>query len=574
MGTYLLKMTERRLFFFLILTPLILGGPNDSIEQLKVAVTNVPLADQVTAAPVTIEEGEVPKWISGSLARHACGAFGETGSGMETMINQVTHLFDCLEMGQSYSFHNGQVTFTSNFYDTNMVKIWEKYEENMNQSSVWWGMVYAKQNLTAMEAERDDMYKPGRPTSIPAVSWWQVGDDVLAMSEWPSGHKVDVHNMVAISNYEYKDDDWLGGFSDKHSPAHEAYDSNGKIWSSAAVHKYEGDIGKNKRVVYTLDPKTQKREVVGEWNFPDTDLSLCTGLGEVYPGDQKGRLRQIHSIQSTENYVVVVDTSYAFDPCTRIFWNISQSGWEQEFKYEDTLDALVTIMSKNGTVVASIDVPPMMITHVLGSYEDTLTNQLHFDVLKYNDASPYTLFTQIDTIISGVEQPNITQVTRFTIDMQNWELIETRELVKADISRSFEFSNINPQYLGRPYKYGYMTKNVYSLHGSVVKLNVEDGTVIEKELPDGLFPTEPIFVPHPDGKLEDDGVIIMSGIDGGREKGFLMVFNATNMDVILHATAPKLTLFGIHSKFFSFNVGCGDLDSDCSPDHLTQLYQN
>jgi len=102
-----------------------------------------------------------------------------------------------------------------------------------------------------------------------------------------------------------------------------------------------------------------------------------------------------------------------------------------------------------------------------------------------------------------------------------------------------------------------------SLHGAVLKLNVDDGTIIEKELPDGLFPSEPIFVPHPNAVHEDDGVVLMSGIDGGREKGFLMVYNATTMDVVLHATAPKLTLFGVHSKFFPFTVGCKE--SDCTP---------
>ena len=39
--------------------------------------------------------------------------------------------------------------------------------------------------------------------------------------------------------------------------------------------RYDGDIGKNKRVIYTLNPETQMREVVGEWHFNDTDLSLC-----------------------------------------------------------------------------------------------------------------------------------------------------------------------------------------------------------------------------------------------------------------------------------------------------------
>ena len=53
----------------------------------------------------------------------------------------------------------------------------------------------------------------------------------------------------------------------------------------------------------------------------------------------------------------------------------------------------------------------------------------------------------------------------------------------------FEFCNINQEYQGKPYKYAYMVKNYARTNGSIVKLNVEEGTVIEKLLPDGLFPT-------------------------------------------------------------------------------------
>ena len=47
------------------------------------------------------------------------------------------------------------------------------------------------------------------------------------------------------------------------------------MWSTAAAQKYDGDIGVNKRVIFTLDPSTGRRKVVGEWFYDDTDLSLC-----------------------------------------------------------------------------------------------------------------------------------------------------------------------------------------------------------------------------------------------------------------------------------------------------------
>ena len=74
---------------------------------------------------------------------------------------------------------------------------------------------------------------------------------------------------------------------------------------------------------------------------------------------------------------------------------------------------------------------------------------------------------------------NFTQVVRYTVDMATWELDSIEPLVKDDsISHDFEFSNINPGHYTKPYRYAYMTHNVFMLHGSVVKLDVTDGSII------------------------------------------------------------------------------------------------
>merc|ERR1712062_696264 len=150
-------------------------------------------------------------------------------------------------------------------------------------------------------------------------------------------------------------------------------------------------------------------------------------------------------------------------------------------------------------------------------------------------------------------------------DMTTWELVEEINLIK-DTSldkANFEFPNINQIYQGKPYTYAYLAKNVYKTKGSVVKLNVVDGSAIEKEMPTGMFPTEPYFIPTPNAVNEDDGIVLVSGVDGQKKKGFIRIYNASSMEVITHGTAPKLTLFGIHSRFYPFDIGC-ELE-DCTP---------
>ena len=89
--------------------------------QLIVGYTNVPLEDDVVGAEVEIEEGVVPTWIEGSFVRHTCQAFGETEHISYDFLNRVDHLFDCISGGQSYSFHNGKITYNGQYWDTNMV---------------------------------------------------------------------------------------------------------------------------------------------------------------------------------------------------------------------------------------------------------------------------------------------------------------------------------------------------------------------------------------------------------------------------------------------------------------------
>ena len=82
---------------------------------------------------------------------------------------------------------------------------------------------------------------------------------------------------------------------------------------------------------------------------------------------------------------------------------------------------------------------------------------------------------------NGTKHPaNYTQVMRYSINMEDWTLKERRILVTTAANMDYEFSNINPAYYALPYKYGYMTQNVFSLNGGLVKLNVEDGSVVVK----------------------------------------------------------------------------------------------
>ena len=53
----------------------------------------------------------------------------------------------------------------------------------------------------------------------------------------------------------------------------------------------------------------------------------------------------------------------------------------------------------------------------------------------------------------------------------------------------------------------------------VSQLDVRTGAVTEYSFPEGVYPQEPWFVASPDAVNEDDGVLLMQGLDGRIEKG-------------------------------------------------------
>ena len=113
-------------------------------------------------------------------------------------------------------------------------------------------------------------------------------------------------------------------------------------------------------------------------------------------------------------------------------------------------------------------------------------------------------------------------------------------------------------------RFGYAVKNVFRLHNSIVKFDLENPAepATEYILPDGEFGTEPLFIPsicensEENSCEEDDGYVVVNTLDAKSGKSNILVLWAKNMKVEFKASAPEMGLFGLHSGFFPFDVGC------------------
>ena len=262
-----------------------LAGKGDTIDQLKVSYGNIDLTHAFDKVNVKTIDGEVPKGLNGTLIRHGCGVFGNTFGAETEDLDRVNHLFDCIELAQSFHFYEGQAFFSSRYYDTNRNDYFlNVHDQDMTKSSVFYGTVFANSSADA----RDDFNKwrsdNANTTSlknndVPHVSWWLIGNDVIANGEGQDGTKVDPHNIVNFKDYS------LGGSWPEHdrlefNPAHEVYDENLGLINTVGLYKFNEDRTEQetKRIVYTIKQMadgSNKREYIAEIPYPKADLSGC-----------------------------------------------------------------------------------------------------------------------------------------------------------------------------------------------------------------------------------------------------------------------------------------------------------
>ena len=66
-----------------------------------------------------------------------------------------------------------------------------------------------------------------------------------------------------------------------------------------------------------------------------------------------------------------------------------------------------------------------------------------------------------------------------------------------------------------------------------MQLNVDTGKEIEYVFPDGMFAQEPQFISSPNPTSEDDGVLLVQGVDGTKNKGNDKLMVSHNMVLLM-----------------------------------------
>lgn len=128
---------------------------------------------------------------------------------------------------------------------------------------------------------------------------------------------------------------------------------------------------------------------------------------------------------------------------------------------------------------------------------------------------------------------------------------KAEELFTIASPHSGELPAINPAYSTRPSRYVYSIVNRgYSVFlDGLSKIDTESKGVVFWDNEYGHTPGEPIFVADPQGKEEDDGVLLSVVLDGIKETSYLVCLDARNMREIGRATVGSAVGLGFHGAF-------------------------
>ena len=112
---------------------------------------------------------------------------------------------------------------------------------------------------------------------------------------------------------------------------------------------------------------------------------------------------------------------------------------------------------------------------------------------------------------------------------------------------SVELPTMNLKYFTRPYRYIYGVSDTGA--STFIDGLLKYDTHTHKTMTwrhHGQTPGEPIFVPDPEGKGEDEGILLSVVLDGTRGKSYLLVLDARNLTEIGRASMNSVVAFGFH----------------------------
>ncbi|CAG7837428.1 unnamed protein product [Allacma fusca] len=283
-----------------------------------------------------------------------------------------------------------------------------------------------------------------------------------------------------------------------------------------------------------------------------------------------------HSFAMSENYFVLVEQPYMFNAKKLLGWMFTGGGAKLNDFSEwlpDEINRFVIIEKSTGKILKRKieSSEPFFFFHIINCYEEN--NQLILDILTHPDSADIGA-TFLKSLIDGTychSQPSGI-FKRFILPIaENFEgrfgskvclqpdhtvLVTGGSMSKQGLQHSV---TINPNYRFRKYRFAYGNSGFF-LQGTyankITKMDLTTGEETAWTLGEECVFGEIIFIPHPEGSDEDNGILLSRVSSGFRNGGqcFLIFLCAKTMVEIGRAKFRNPVGLYSHNVYVPFMV--------------------
>lgn len=370
------------------------------------------------------------------------------------------------------------------------------------------------------------------------VNVYQFGDDMVAMSDFWHLYTFDFDNLETLGRVEPDlpvSRSWAATNIPLPSTSHPVQEYNSSSYISFVSYINPIPFFSSQLHVIRIT-SAQERETI-------TTI-------------QMDRIPYMHSLGLSKNYALIFADPLYVNLMT-IMKTVDASESLEWQPWKQTKIYIVNIHTKE---IITLDTEPAVHMHFVNAYETGKhKNRLVVDYIVYPDID-FLKNLHLDTLRNSTIRNKInakSTLVRYKINLKR-KVVKRKEL-KSRTNYSFadrmDFPAINEHYKFEPYcyVYGLSLKSDHKnlAHTSIVKKNLcqrGQDTHFHRE---NHYQTEPIFVPSPFPRSEDEGVLLSVSLDGEKKQSYVAVLDAKTLSPLSSIYLPYNVPYSLHGKFFA-----------------------
>ena len=329
--------------------------------------------------------------------------------------------------------------------------------------------------------------------------------------------------------------------------------------SSATAHPHQTPNGSlyNISVTHSLKPTYNLIHVPPSSGEPD-EKPFQDGkvLCSIPPFSRTG---YFHSFCLAERFVIITEIPLLLNVWKILTYRVFNHSVKEWLYWDPKQQVRFHVIDKSsGKQVGIFTAEPFFVFHHVNAFEEN--GKILLDACCYNDSSiidQLYLCNLRSPVASGHTKFHVPEVRRYEIPLEGLgDLDQGKPLPKGTngldytlLYSGFELPRINyAEFNGKSYCFVYGVGQQKQLPSTLVKLNVKTKKFLIWEEAGG-YPSEPVFVKAPDGKGEDDGVVLSCVINVRHQSTSLVILDAKDFMELGRAVIGGITPMTLHGLF-------------------------